>query len=285
MKMGLVMEGGAMRGMFTAGVTDVMLEHGITFDGGIGVSAGAAFGCNFKSKQIGRVIRYNKKYCRDKRFASVRSWIKTGDLYGADFCYYELPTNLDPFDNDTYMANPMEFYVVCTDAMTGKPVYHRCDTAVGKEVEWIRASASLPLVSKVVEIGDYKLLDGGIADAVPLAHFESLGYERNVVILTRSDAYRKEKSKILPFVKIGLRDYPKTIEAIANRHERYNANIDYVRQQEKDGKAFVIRPAEELNIGGKSSDPEELERVYQMGRRTMEAQIEELEMFLMKRYS
>lgn len=284
MKMGLVMEGGAMRGMFTMGVIDVMMEHGITYDGGIGVSAGAAFGCNYKSKQIGRVIRYNKKYCKDKRFASFRSWLKTGDLYGADFCYYELPEKLDVFDNETYMANPMEFYVVCTDVETGKPVYHRCDTAVGKEVEWIRASAAMPLLSNIVEIGGYKLLDGGIGDSVPLSYFESIGYERNVVILTRSDGYRKEKSKIMPIVKMGLRKYPKMVEAMANRHDRYNANIEYVRQQERDGKAFVIRPAEELHIGGKESDPNELERVYQIGRRTMEAQIEELEMFMMKKY-
>lgn len=280
MKTGLVMEGGAMRGMFTMGVADVMLEHGITFDGGIGVSAGAAFGCNFKSKQIGRVIRYNKKYCNDKRFASFRSWLKTGDLYGADFCYYELPEKLDIFDNDTYMANPMEFYVVCTDVETGKPVYHRCDTAVGKEVEWIRASASIPLLSNVVEIGDYKLLDGGIADAVPLQYFQSIGYDRNVVILTRSDSYRKKKAKYIPLAKLALRKYPNMVEAIANRHERYNLNIDYIREQEGQGKIFVIRPEEELHIDGRVKDPEELERVYQIGRRTMEKNMEKLENYL-----
>lgn len=284
MKIGLVMEGGAMRGMFTMGVIDVMMEHGITYDGGIGVSAGAVFGCNYKSKQAGRVIRYNKKYCKDKRFASFRSLLKTGDLYGVDFCYHEIPDKLDPFDNDTFVANPMEFYVVCTDVTTGKPVYHRCETGIGVDVEWMRASASMPLLSRIVELDGYKLLDGGIGDSVPLAYFESIGYERNVVILTRSDAYRKEKSKVMPLVKRGLHDYPKMVEAMANRHERYNANIEYVRQQEHEGKAFVIRPAEELNIGGKESDPKELERVYQIGRRTMEAQMEELEMFMMKRY-
>ena len=152
MKTGLVMEGGAMRGMFTMGVIDIMMEHGITYDGGIGVSAGAAFGCNYKSGQIGRVIRYNKAYCRDKRFSSIRSWVKTGNLFGVDFCYHELPEKLDPFDNDAYVANPMDFYVVCTDVMTGKPVYHRCDTGIGENVDWMRASASIPLFAEIVEI-------------------------------------------------------------------------------------------------------------------------------------
>ena len=193
MKTGLVMEGGAMRGMFTMGVIDIMMEHGITYDGGIGVSAGAAFGCNYKSGQIGRVIRYNKAYCRDKRFSSIRSWVKTGNLFGVDFCYHELPEKLDPFDNDAYVANPMDFYVVCTDVMTGKPVYHRCDTGIGENVDWMRASASIPLFAEIVEIDGYKLLDGGIGDAVPLAYFESIGYEKNVSI----EEYKNMAKKIV----------------------------------------------------------------------------------------
>ena len=282
MKTGLVMEGGAMRGMFTMGVIDIMMEHGITYDGGIGVSAGAAFGCNYKSGQRGRVIRYNKAYCKDKRFSSIRSWMKTGNLFGVDFCYHELPEKLDPFDNDAYVANPMDFYVVCTDVMTGKPVYHRCDTGIGENVDWMRASASIPLFAEIVEIDGYKLLDGGIGDAVPLAYFESIGYEKNVVILTRSDAYRKKKPIYMPLVKAGLREYPKMVEAIENRPDRYNKNIEYVRQQERLGKAFVIRPDEELHIGGMVRDANELERVYQIGRRTMEKKLEELQRFIGK---
>ena len=158
MKTGLVMEGGAMRGMFTMGVIDIMMEHGITYDGGIGVSAGAAFGCNYKSGQRGRVIRYNKAYCKDKRFSSIHSWMKTGNLFGVDFCYHELPEKLDPFDNDAYVANPMDFYVVCTDVMTGKPVYHRCDTGIGENVDWMRASASIPLFAEIVEIDGHYVI-------------------------------------------------------------------------------------------------------------------------------
>lgn len=158
MKYGLVMEGGAMRGLFTAGVIDVLMENAITFDGAVGVSAGAAFGCNYKSNQPRRVIRYNTRFCHDKRFCSVSSLVKTGDMFGADFCYHEIPNKLDIFDYKTFNESPMEFYVVCTDVTTGKPVYRRCRVADDNELEWIRASASMPLASRIVEIGGMKLL-------------------------------------------------------------------------------------------------------------------------------
>ena len=148
MKTGLVLEGGAMRGIFTAGVCDVLMENGIDFDGCIGVSAGACFGCNFKSKQIGRAIRYNTRYCKDWRYCSVRSLIKTGDMFGAEFCYHTIPEKLDKFDAETFNNSNMEFYVVCTDVYTGKPVYHLCGEVDDKLYEWFRASASMPFVSK-----------------------------------------------------------------------------------------------------------------------------------------
>ena len=137
-KTGLVLEGGTMRGIFTAGVTDIMMENGIDFDGVIGVSAGAAFGCNYKSKQNGRAIRYNLKFCNDKRFCSVQSLIKTGDMFGAEFCYHELPSKHDIFDTKTFEENPQEFYVVCTDVTTGKPIYKRLDKAEYNDLEWLQ---------------------------------------------------------------------------------------------------------------------------------------------------
>ena len=135
---------------------DVMMEQDIIFDGAVGVSAGAVFGCNYKSRQPGRVIRYNKRYCRDPRYVSIRSLLKTGDLYGESFCYHELPDRLDPFDAAAYRKNPMEFYVVCTDALTGEAVYHRCDRGDARDLQWMRASASMPMVSKLVELDVYK---------------------------------------------------------------------------------------------------------------------------------
>ena len=191
MKTGLILEGGAMRGMFTAGVMDVLMENGVTFDGAVGTSAGAAFGCNYKSHQIGRVIRYNTRYCKDKRFCSISSLIKSGDIYNADFCYGDIPSKYDIFDFDTYKNDPMEFYSVCTDIETGKAVYHKYTGDEDSGFDWIRASASMPLVSKIVEIDGKKLLDGGMADSIPLKFFESIGYDRNVVVLTQPADYRK----------------------------------------------------------------------------------------------
>lgn len=279
-KTGLVMEGGAMRGIFTMGVIDVMMENAISYDGGIGVSAGAVFGCNYKSKQNGRVIRYNKRFCRDKRFASLHSLVTTGNLYGVQMCYHDIPERLDPFDNEAYESNPMEFYCVATNIETGKAEYHLCRTASGEDLLWLQASASLPLVSQIVEVGGYKLVDGGIGDSVPLAYFESIGYRKNVVILTQPRTYRKTKSKYLPFLRLKLHRYPKLIQAVENRHIRYNKNISYVWRRRKEGAAFVICPPEPLNIGGMKHEPEDLERVYQLGRRTMEQQLPELKAFL-----
>ena len=164
-----------MRGMFTAGVMDVLMEAGIVFDGAVGVSAGAAFGCNYKSGQIGRVLRYNTRFVRDKRYCGWRVLLRTGDMFSADFCYGEVPRYLDPFDFDAYGKNPMEFYLVCTDMETGEAVYHKYEGWEDAGFDWIRASASMPLVSRPVEIGGRKLLDGGIADSIPVKFFEGLG--------------------------------------------------------------------------------------------------------------
>ena len=180
-----------MRGLFTAGVLDVLMERGVTFDGIVGVSAGACFGCNYKSGQIGRVIRYNKRFARDPRYCSWKSLFTTGDLFGAEFCYRTLPMELDVFDTAAYEANPMEFHVVATDCTTGKPVYRRLDKADARAFDWIRASASMPLVSRPVAIDGGLYLDGGLSDGIPLRYFESIGYERNVVVTTRPHGYRK----------------------------------------------------------------------------------------------
>ncbi|MEE1317882.1 MAG: patatin family protein [Ruminococcus sp.] len=279
-KTGLILEGGAMRGMFTCGVIDVFMENNITFDGTIGVSAGAAFGCNYKSNQIGRAVRYNKNYCNDKRYASFRSLIKTGDLFGADFCYREIPEKLDIWDYEAFEKNPMEFYVTCTDVLTGKPVYHKCTTGRNDDIQWMRASASMPMVSRVVEIGDNKLLDGGVADSIPLKYFESIGYNRNVVILTQPLDYIKGKNQALPLAKIMLRKYPNLIKAMAERHINYNETTKYIREKEENGEVFVIRPSEPLNIGKMEKNPDELERVYQIGRKTAEQCLEKMNTFL-----
>ena len=281
-KYGLIMEGGAMRGMFTAGVMDVLMENEIHFDGAIGVSAGAAFGCNFKSNQIGRVIRYNKNYCKDPRFGSIRSLIKTGDLYGAEFCYTTIPYELDLFDCEAYLNNPMDFYVVCTDVETGKPVYRKCITGRDEDLIWIRASASMPIASRVVEATGYKLLDGGISDSIPLEYFESLGYNKNVVILTQPKGYIKKPSKALPLIKASLKDYPNVYKTMQNRHNDYNETISFIEEKEKSGDVLVIRPPEKLPVGRVEHNPDKLQIAYDIGVKTALEQLEEIKNFITK---
>ena len=279
-KTGLVLEGGAMRGLFTAGILDVMMENGIEFDGAMGVSAGAVFGCNFKSGQIGRSIRYNMRFCDDPRYCSVQSLIKTGDLYGVQFCYDEIPNKLDPFDAEDYRNNPMPFYAVCTNVETGKAIHKRLDNGDAKDMEYFRASASMPIVSRIVEVDGYKLLDGGITDSIPLSSMERRGYPKNVVVLTQPLGYVKEKSGMLPLIRVAMRRYPNIIKAMEVRHIRYNKQTDYVREQELAGNAFVIRPPYPLGISRTEDDPAQLRRVYDLGRAEMEKQLTALKEFL-----
>ena len=280
MKTGLVLEGGAMRGLFSAGVMDVLMEHQIAFDGAIGVSAGAAFGCNYKSRQPGRVIRYNTEYARDPRYCSLRSLFKTGDLFGADFCYHELPNKLDPFDTEAFQQNPMEFYVVCTDVLTGEAVYQKCGIADDECFEWLRASASMPLVSRTVEIGGRRMLDGGIADSIPLRYFEQIGYNKILVILTQPEGYRKKKNKALPLIRLSFRQYPKMVEALEKRHKKYNDTLAYVKKREREGAVLVLRPQDSLSIGRVEPNPERMRQVYDCGRKVALQSLEQIEAFL-----
>ena len=280
MKKGLIMEGGAMRGMFTAGVIDVMMENGIAFDGAIGVSAGAAFGCNYKSRQIGRVLRYNTRFCQDKRYGGFRVLLKEGNYYSKSFCYEEVPYRLDLFDFDTYERNPMEFYVVCTDVDTGKAEYHKYESRHDHALEWIRASASMPLVSQMVEIDGRNYLDGALADSIPVRFFESIGYDRNITILTQPQGFRKEPDSLLPLMKLYYRKYPALVRAMCTRHEQYNASLDYISRKEAAGEMLVIRPAEKLPINRTEKDPQKLKAVYEIGRQTALERLADIRLFL-----
>ena len=266
MKRGLVLEGGGLRGLFTAGVLDVLMERGVKFDGIVGVSAGACFGCNYKSGQIGRVIRYNKRFARDPRYCSWKSLFTTGDLFGAEFCYRTLPMELDVFDAAAYEANPMEFHVVATDCATGKAVYRRLDKADARAFNWIRASASMPLVSRPVAIDGGLYLDGGLSDGIPLRYFESIGFARNVVITTRPHGYRKFPHWKVRLIKPFLRRYPKIYKALATRHEWYNAALEYIDRRVSEGATLLIAPEHALEISRVCHDPEQMQRVYDVGR-------------------
>ncbi len=282
MKTGLVLEGGAMRGLFTAGILDVLLEANVTFDGVVGVSAGAAFGINFVSGQNGRTIRYNKRFAKDWRYCSLRSWLTTGDLFGAEFAYHTLPEKLDPFDSEAFEKSTTAYHLVCTDVRTGKAVYRQLTKGGHETYDWVRASASMPFVSKPVSIGDQLLLDGGIADSIPLAYFENEGYERNVVILTQPEGYSKGHNRLMPLLRIALRKYPDLVHALDVRHIMYNKQLDHVKKRETEGKALVIRPTEPLHIGHVSHNPDEMQAVYDIGRREGQRQLARIREFVGK---
>ena len=279
-KKGLILEGGAMRGLFTAGVMDVLMENGVEFDGIIGVSAGAAFGCNYKSGQIGRALRYNIKYCRDKRYCGINSLLKSGNVYNTDFCYGEVPLSLDKFDFDAYLKNPAEFYVVCTDVESGRPVYHKYTGAEDSGFDWIRASASMPLVSQIVNIDGKKLLDGGISDSIPVKYFESIGYNKNVAVLTQTKEYRKGKNRMMPLIRRRYKMYPKLIEVAENRFLMYNAQKEYVSKREAEGELFVIRPDEPIPVGRVEKNPKKLKLAYDIGRSTANKKLDGLIAYL-----
>ena len=280
MKYGLVMEGGAMRGMFTAGVLDVFMENNITFDGAIGTSAGAVFGCNLKSHQIGRAIRYNLRFCKDWHYGTFRSLLHSGDMYDYDYCYRVIPRTLDIWDEDAYRNNPMEFRVVCVDVETGEPVYHLCMNGDDEDIRWFGASGSMPLVSNIIEINGQKLLDGGVIDSVALKAHEDFGYEKNVVILTQSRNFKKEQTFLWRLIKWRYPKYPKLAEAWRLRAERYNETLEYIRQQEKLGKALVLAPPEVLPVKRVDHNPQHLQAAYDIGRQVGLENLNKIKEFL-----
>lgn len=268
-----------MRGIFSAGVIDVLMEQGIEFEALTGVSAGAAFGCNYKSRQPRRALRYNLKYCREPKYCSFRSLKKTGDLFGAQFCYHDIPDRLDPFNTRVFAENPMQFYVVATDVETGLPRYQRLDKADDSCYEWIRASASMPMVSRVVEIDGKKYLDGGISDSIPLRFAEGI-CDFNIVVLTRPRDYRKKPASPMWMFRRSLKKYPKAIKAVANRHIMYNEQRSYVFSREKAGMALVICPEKQLEIGRIEHDPEKIQQTYDLGRRIAGEKLDEIRRFI-----
>ncbi len=262
-KIGLVLEGGGMRGMYTAGVLDVFMNNNIQFDGVIGVSAGAIHGGTYIAAQKGRNLRYYKKYCKDPRFISIRNWLKTGNIVGEDFCYHELPDKLDIFDYEAFKKNNTPFYAVCSNIETGKAEYLRISD-MKKQIDILRASASLPYFSRPVCIGRKKYLDGGCTDSIPVDIFRKGGYKYNVVVLTRDKNYCKSPEMNL-MAKFIYRKYPKFKKALLNRHLMYNNTVKRILELEKKGDIFVIRPQNPLNIGRLEKDPNILQAIYDIG--------------------
>lgn len=278
MKIGLVLEGGAMRGLYTAGVLDMFLEYNVKADVIVGVSAGVLFGVNYVSNQKGRAIHYNKKYITDKRYMGIRSWLSTGNIINKDFAYYDIPFNLDKFDEDTFEKSECEFYATVTNVETGKPEYFKINNVL-KEMELLRATSAMPFVSKMVEWKGRKYLDGGIADSIPIEKCQELGCDKIIVILTRTNNYRKQKSNSC-ISNIRYIKYPNLAKSINNRYKNYNNTLDKISHLESEQKIYVIRPSKDLHIKRIEKDKQKLQDIYDLGKNDCIENIKSLQNYL-----
>lgn len=278
MKTGLVLEGGAMRGMYTAGVLDTFLEGGIRVDAVVGVSAGALFGVNYLSRQKGRVIRYNKRFNADKNYMGLRPLLREGNLISTHYAYERVPRELDPFDDEAFQASGVPFYAVVTNTATGEPEYIRIRSAFA-QMDVLRASGSMPFVSRPVKIDAREYLDGGIGDSIPFQWMRRQGYDKLVVVLTQDKTYRKSPMPRLP-LKLLQRSYPQIARQLLRRHETYNNALDLLAQWEKEGKAYVIRPPQPIHIHRTERDPRKLQQVYDLGVKDCRKQLPQLRQYL-----
>lgn len=264
-KTALVLEGGGMRGVFTAGVLDLLLDENITFDNVTGVSAGAGHAASYLSSQRGRAFRVNTAYLSDKRYCSLESLVKTGDLFGADMLYREIPEKLDLYDHAAYAARHATFRAVVTDCESGEAVYPVIRN-MKEDLQYVRASASMPFVSRIVNIGGGLFLDGGITDPIPYEHMLDLGANKTVVVLTQPYGYRKKRSRSMEFFSaIFYPKYKHLREAISQRYIIYNDTLDSLEAAEKRGEVFVIRPKSPLGIGRTEKDIAKLKAGYDKG--------------------
>ena len=276
-KTALVLEGGALRGLYTAGVLDVFMKNDIKVDTILGVSAGALFGINYKSKQIGRALRYNLKYAHDKRYMGMYSLFTTGDIMNKDFCFRKLVYDLDPLDFETYNSTDVEFYAVVTNLETGKAEYIEINDAE-KGMEYLRASGSMPFVSNPVEIGGNKYLDGAISDPIPFIKALDMNYEKIIVVLTRPADYIKTKSK-LPF-GLFYKNYPELVKTSKDAHIKYNETLNLIRKYEKDGKILVLRPSENIKMRRVEKNLKKLQAIYDVGIKDCNENLEKIKEYI-----
>ena len=276
---GLILEGGGMRCAFTAGVLDCWMEQGIRFTDVYGVSAGACQACSYLCDQPGRGLRVWTDYLDDPRFCSMKSLITTGDLFGAELNYDLVPRKLDPLDNETFLKSGAKFIAVLTDIETGRPVYYPVRDMFD-DIKAVQASASLPLISRAVDIRGHKYLDGGVTDSIPIRRSVADGHEKNVLVLTQAPGYQKEPNKALGMMRVRYARYPKLVEAVARRHTMYNDTLAYIEQQHKAGKAFILQPESTPGVGRIEKDPEKLKRLHDIGFSTALRQLDALKAFL-----
>ncbi len=264
MKTALILEGGGMRGLYTAGVLDILMKNNIYTDVAVGVSAGALFGINYKSKQPGRVLRYNLKYAGNPSYTGWKSLLKTGNLMNKEFWFEDIPFKLDPMDCETYRNNHTEFHAVITNLQNGKAEYKSIFDLENEEcMEYLRASGSLPFCSKPVIVNGVPYLDGGIADSIPLKKYVEEGFDKIIVVLTRPVNYRKNGG--IHGASLFYKKYPEFVKTLSNRNKVYNEQCDYVEKLEKEGKILVIRPSEFVDISRTETDRNIMQQMYNLG--------------------
>ena len=283
-KIGLVLEGGGLRGLYTAGVLDTFMDNNIDIDTIIGVSAGALFGVNYFSKQRGRALRYNKKYSNDKRYMSLRSFILTGNYINKKFAYYTISNELDKFDNKAFKKSKKKMYAVATRLKDGEAEYFEIKDPI-KQMEELRATSAIPGLTKIVKINKEKYLDGGVADSIPIDKMQELGMDKIIVVETQPKNYKKKplKKSIIRFMKIKYLKYPNFIKAMINRHERYNEVKEKIMDLENKKEIFVIRPSKDLNIDIKNKDEKKYQEVYDLGVKDTKQIIKDLKEYLRSR--
>ena len=279
-KVAIVLEGGSFRGEFTAGVLDVLMENGVEVAACYGTSAGALNGLNYKSRQIGRVNRVNLAFCNDPRYMGTQSLMTTGSMVGYDFILNDVQDRLDPFDNEAFFANPMEMYACATDIVFGTAAYLPVRDAT-LDIDAVRASTSLPLVTKPVEIDGHLYLDGGTADSVPLEHvLEDAGFDRAIVVLTQDRSYQKSPYGLMGAARAVYAGYPYLLEAMESRHERYNEQREHIWEYERAGRALVLAPPVPVEVAHVEHDTEKLLNLYIQGRQEAKHRLGEIREFV-----
>lgn len=276
---GLVLEGGGMRGVYTAGVLDLFIDKGLYFKNCYGVSAGATQCCSYLSKQKGRALKINVEYMKDKRYASFGNLVKEGNYFGKKFTMETIPNELELFDYDEYTKTGANFYAVATDCKTGEPAYLRVEN-MKQDIDKVWASCTLPLLSKMVHVDGREYLDGGVSDSIPVLKAIKDGNEKVIVVLTRDGEYRKSPNKMMWLIKLKYRKYPGLVRAVKDRYIKYNKNLAAIAKLEKDGKIFVIRPKEQVEVGRLEKDGEKMKALYNCGYKEAEACFEDLKAYL-----
>ncbi|MBP5453651.1 MAG: patatin family protein [Lachnospiraceae bacterium] len=278
---GLVLEGGGMKGVFTAGVLDFFLDKGIEFRNIYGVSAGACTMSSYVSKQRGRALETMTDYLGSKRYMGAYSLLTTGDIFGVDFSYDLVPNYLNPFDYETFKKYEGNAYAVVTNIVTGEAEYIKLKD-METDVEYVRASSSLPLVSRNVEINGNKYLDGGMADSIPIKRSEADGNVKNIVVMTKPVGYRREKEKALAAFKARYIKYPKVYELMRDRHIVYNETVDYIEKKASEKKLILLRPLDDIYIDRLEKDSDKLTALYNEGYKEAEQRYDEIIGYLNK---